>query len=60
MNLNDNCYLHYASIPLAQPFRFGVGNLWSIAIAYPGSPVPPCIHRAPETLPGQPRLLLIS
>ena len=27
----------------------------------PGSPVPPCIHRAPETHPGDPpRLLLIS
>ena len=60
--LNENCYdLHYAPAPQAQPFSFGHGNLWRIAVDYPGSPVPPCIHRAPETLPGQPpRLLLIS
>lgn len=60
--LNENCYdLHYAPVPPAQPFSFGLGNLWRIAIDYPGSPVPPCIHRAPASLPGQPpRLLLIS
>jgi hypothetical protein len=60
--LNENCYdLHYAPIPPARPFSFGVGNLWRIATEYPGSPVPPCIHRAPETLPEHPpRLLLIS
>ncbi|MCS6243183.1 MAG: hypothetical protein H2172_04890 [Opitutus sp.] len=60
--LNENCYdLHYAPAPQAKPFSFGLGNLWRIAVDYPGNPVPPCIHRAPETLPGQPpRLLLIS
>ena len=59
--LNENCYdLHYAPIPSARPFSFGLGNLWRIAIDYPGSPVPPCIHRAPATPPGQSRLLLIS
>jgi len=60
--LAENSYaLHYAPTAGAQPFRFGVGNLWRIAVEHPGSPVPPCIHRAPETLPGQPpRLLLIS
>jgi hypothetical protein len=60
--LNGNYYdLHYAPLPHAQPFSFGLGNLWRIAIEYPGSPVPPCIHRAPTTFPGQsPRLLLIS
>ena len=60
--LHENCYdLHYAPVPQARPFSFGMGNLWRIAIEYPGSPVPPCVHRAPETLPGQPpRLLLIS
>ena len=53
--------LHYAPLPQARPFAFGIGNLWRIAIEYPGSAVPPCIHRAPLTLPGQPaRLLLIS
>jgi hypothetical protein len=60
--LEENCYdLHYALVSPARPFSFGLGNLWRIAVAYPGSPVPPCIHRAPESLPGQPpRLLLIS
>lgn len=60
--LNENFFdLHYASLPQAQPYTFGLGNLWRIAIEYPGCAVPPCIHRAPATLPGQsPRLLLIS
>ena len=60
--LSDNCYdLHYAPLPGARPFGFGIGNLWRIAVDAPGSPVPPCIHRAPETTPEQPvRLLLIS
>jgi hypothetical protein len=59
--LAENCYdLHYAPAPLARPFSFGVGHLWRIATDWPGSPVPPCIHRAPENFPGQPpRLLLI-
>lgn len=60
--LRENCYdLHYVPLPGTQPFSFGFGNLWRLAIQYPGSPVPPCIHRAPETIPGRPpRLLLIS
>jgi hypothetical protein len=59
--LNEHSYdLHYAPLPQARPFSFGLGNLWRIAVDWPGSPVPPCIHRAPQTLPGQPRLLLIS
>lgn len=60
--LRDCCYdLHYAPLPEARPFSFGVGHLWRIAVDWPGSPVPPCIHRAPENPPGQPaRLLLIS
>lgn len=60
--LKENCYdLHYVSTPQARPFSFGLGHLWRIAVDYPGSPVPPCLHRAPETIPGQPpRLLLIS
>ena len=60
--LSENCYdLHYAPVPDARPFSFALGNLWRIALDYPGCPVPPCLHRAPETLPGQPpRLLLIS
>lgn len=60
--LKENCFdLHYAPVPQARPFLFGLGNLWRIAVYYTGSRVPPCIHRAPETVPGQPpRLLLIS
>ena len=59
--LREHCYdLHYAAVPRARPFSFGVGHLWRIAVDWPGSLVPPCIHRAPETQPGSPpRLLLI-
>jgi hypothetical protein len=59
--LQDNCYdLHYAPVSQARPFSFGVGHLWRIAVDWPGSPVPPCIHRAPATVPGQARLMMIS
>jgi hypothetical protein len=60
--LSEHCFdLHYAAVPRARPFSFGLGNLWRIAVEWPGSPVPPCIHRAPETLSGDgPRLLMIS
>jgi len=60
--LSEHCYdLHYAPVPQAQPFSFGLGHLWRIAVDYPGSPVPPCIHRAPMHGPDDPpRLLLIS
>lgn len=60
--LADNCYdLHYAPLPHAKPYSFGIGNLWRIATEWTGSPVPPCVHRAPETREGDPvRLLLIS
>ena len=53
--------LHYAPHANAKPYSFGVGHLWRIACETPGSPIPPCIHRAPVTQPGDPpRLLLIS
>lgn len=60
--LNENFHdLHYVPRPGAQPFSFGLHNLWRIALDYPGAPVPPCIHRAPLTLPGMDsRLLLLS
>lgn len=60
--LSENCLdLHYEALPGARPYDFGVGSLWRIAVEYPGSPVPPCIHRAPEaTYADEPRLLLIS
>lgn len=60
--LSENCYdLHYRASVDAAPFSFGIGNLWRIAVEYPGCPAPPCLHRAPETVSGRPpRLLLIS
>ncbi len=59
--LRENCYdLHYAPISGAQPYSFGVGHLWRIAVDWPGSPVPPCVHRAPAAGLGEARLLLIS
>jgi hypothetical protein len=60
--LTENHFdLHFAATDGATPYSFGLGNLWRIAIATPDSPVLPCIHRAPQTLPGAPaRLLLIS
>ena len=60
--LNENCFdLHYAPVAGGRPYSFGLYNLWRIGVEYPGSPVPPCIHRAPETRPGDlPRLLLLS
>jgi hypothetical protein len=60
--LSEHHYdLHYAPRPNARPYSFGLGNLWRIAVDWPGGPVLPCIHRAPEHTPDQPpRLLLIS
>ena len=49
---SEGLRLHYAPLPHARSFSFGKGNLWRIAVDYPGSPVPPCIHRAPATLLG--------
>jgi hypothetical protein len=59
--LREHCFdLHYAPAPDARPYSFGVGNLWRVAVDWPGSAVAPCIHRAPDTLPGDAaRLLLI-
>ncbi len=59
--LHENCHdLHYTPLPGARPWSFGRGHLWRIALDHPGCAVPPCIHRAPATVPGEPRLLLIS
>jgi hypothetical protein len=59
--LRQHCYdLHYLPHEGAEVFQFGVGNLWRVAVKHRRCPVPPCIHRAPDTLPGQRRLLLIS
>jgi hypothetical protein len=61
-HLHASCQdLHYVPLPTARPYSFGLGNLWRIAVGWPGSPVLPCIHRAPATHPDEPpRLLLIS
>lgn len=57
--LTENHYdLHYAAKTGAQPYSFGQFNLWRATCDWPGSPVPPCVHRAPLT--DDPRLLLIS
>lgn len=60
--LREQCLdLHYWPLAGAEPYRFGLGNLWRIAVAYPDCPVLPCIHRAPPMPPGaHGRLLLIS
>ncbi len=59
--LHEHCFdMHYAAIEGARPYSLGVGQLWRIAVDWPGSAVPPCIHRAPATAPREPaRLLLI-
>ncbi len=59
--LEEHFYdLHYAPLPGAQPYAFGTGHLWRIATLWPGCAVPPCIHRAPDPVPGEQRLLLIG
>lgn len=52
--------LHYAVREGARPHAFGAGNLWRLATSHPQVAVPPCVHRAPDPVPGQKRLLLIS
>jgi hypothetical protein len=51
--------LHYEAEPGACPVNLGVGNLWRLAVDHPGSPVLPCIHRAPKEKQGEKRLLMI-
>lgn len=51
--------LHFGMKPGAAPYSFGTGHLWRLAVEWPGSPVAPCIHRAPPP-DGRPRLLLIA
>lgn len=51
--------LHYLAKPAARPVSLGPGNLWRLAVDHPGSPVPPCVHRAPTEKTGQHRLLMI-
>lgn len=51
--------LHYRTKPDAKIVSLGQGNLWRLAVDFPGSPVLPCIHRAPKETKGQTRLLMI-
>lgn len=51
--------LHYQPKPGAQPVSLGNGNLWRLAVDYPGSVVLPSVHRAPKEKEGECRLLLI-
>lgn len=49
--------LHYQAKPNAMPFSLGIGHIWRLAIDYPDSKIPPCVHRAPKEKTE--RLLLI-
>ena len=51
--------LHYQAKPNSSPISLGQGHLWKLAVDYPGSPVLPCIHRAPIEKAGEKRLLMI-
>lgn len=51
--------LHYQAKPNAQPIGLGIGNLWRLAIDFPESKVPPCVHRAPKENKGEIRLMMI-
>jgi len=51
--------LHFRAKPGAVSYSFGLGNLWRVAVDWPGSSVLPCIHRAPPH-DDRPRLLLIA
>lgn len=51
--------LHYRAKAKSNPISLGQGNLWRLAVDYPGSPALPCLHRAPIEKQGEKRLLLI-
>jgi hypothetical protein len=51
--------LHYLAMPEARPISLGLGNLWRLAVDHPESQTLPCIHRAPEEMSKQKRLLMI-
>jgi hypothetical protein len=56
--LTDNYFdLHYQAKDNALPISLGTSHLWKLAIDYPETKVPPCVHRAPKEKTG--RLLLI-
>ncbi|WP_282143191.1 hypothetical protein [Cellulophaga baltica] len=51
--------LHYQPKPEAPIINLGIGHLWKLAVDHPESKSLPCIHRAPNEITGQHRLLLI-
>jgi hypothetical protein len=51
--------LHYLPKANAHPISLGIGHLWRLAVDHPESKVLPCIHRAPQEIDGQKRLLMI-
>jgi len=51
--------LHYQAKHAAIPINLGVGHLWRLAVDHPESQVLPCVHRAPQEITDQNRLLLI-
>ncbi|MCR1025178.1 hypothetical protein NQT66_10205 [Cellulophaga baltica] len=51
--------LHYQPKPKAPIINLGIGHLWKLAVDHPESQSFPCIHRAPNEITGQHRLLLI-
>ncbi|MCA9568757.1 MAG: hypothetical protein KC656_12985 [Myxococcales bacterium] len=56
--LRDGSFdLHFEPREGALPVPLGVGELWRLAVDWPGAPGPPCVHRAPS---GGPRLLLLA
>lgn len=56
--LTENFFdLHYQPKPNALPISLGIGHIWRLAIDYPDSKIPPCVHRAPKEKTE--RLLLI-
>jgi hypothetical protein len=58
--LIENFYdLHYQALPDAEPHALGLGHLWRLAVDHPDQQVLPCLHRAPNEMPGEYRLLLI-
>lgn len=58
--LQENFFdLHYQPKAESKPVNLGIGNLWRLAVDYPGANELPCIHRAPIENDGEYRLLLI-
>lgn len=56
--LTENFFdLHYQAKPNALPISLGLGHIWKLAIDYPETKIPPCVHRAPKEKTE--RLLLI-